>query len=132
MWIIRSTTNLDEEAGGSLMFTIVAATMLSMAAAKADPVDAARKTFRNCMIELHNEQIKAKTAPADFTKVAETGCTDTRTSYHDIVVKSERGYGSSAKDAEEYANEQIQEIVDGIVENFSENSEKNATMFPEP
>lgn len=113
------------------MITIVAATMLSMAAAKADPVETARKTYRNCMIELHNENIKAKTTPADFTPLAEAGCAEKKTIYHDLIIKAERGYGSKPAEAEEYATEQIQEIVDGIVENFSENSEANATMFPE-
>jgi hypothetical protein len=113
------------------MLTLVAATMLSMAAMKTDPIDTARKAFNNCMIETHNTAVTEKVSPSAFLKTAETACTAERTSYHDMMVKAERGYGSSAKDAEQFASEEVQMMIDGIVSSFNENVETGAKLTAE-
>lgn len=113
------------------MLTLVAASMLSMAAMKADPMDNARKAFNNCMIETHNKAIDDKTTPNSFTKIADEACTAERTAYRDILIKSERSYGSSQKDAEKFAGEEVQMIVDSVVAGFNENVENNAKLTPE-
>jgi hypothetical protein len=113
------------------MLTLVAATMLSMAAMKADPLDDARKAFNNCMIETHNTAVGEKASPSAFIKTTETACTTQRSAYHDILVKSERSYGSSAKDAEDYANEEVQGLIDSVVSSFNENVESGAKLQPE-
>lgn len=113
------------------MLTLVAATMLSMAAMKADPMDNARKAYNNCMIETHNKAVGDKVSPSDFLKTAEAACTAERTSYHDMMVKAERGYGSNAKDAEKFAQEEVQMMLDGIVSSFNENAESGAKLSPE-
>lgn len=113
------------------MMTLVAAMMLSMAAQKADPMDNARKAFNNCMIETHNKAVGDKASPSDFVKTAEGACTTERTTYRDILVRSERGYGSSQKDAEKFADEEVQMIVDSVVSSFNENVESGAKMTPE-
>ena len=98
---------------------------------KADPMDNARKAFNNCMIEVHNKAVGEKVSPSDFLKTAESACTTERTTYHDMMVKAERGYGSSQKDAEQFANEEVQMMVDGIVSSFNENAESGAKLTPE-
>jgi hypothetical protein len=113
------------------MLTLVAATMLSMAAMKADPLDDARKAFNNCMIETHNTAVGEKASPSAFIKTTETACTTQRSAYQDILVKSERSYGSSAKDAEDYANEEVQGLIDSVVSSFNENVESGAKLQPE-
>lgn len=113
------------------MMTLVAAMMLSMAAQKADPMDNARKAFNNCMIETHNKAVGEKASPSDFVKTAEGACTTERTTYRDILVRAERGYGSSQKDAEKFADEEVQMIVDSVVSSFNENVESGAKMTPE-
>jgi hypothetical protein len=113
------------------MITLVAATMLSMAAAKADPLQNARKAFNNCMIETHNKAVSEKASPSDFVKTAEGACTAERTAYRDVLIKSERAYGSSQKDAEQFANEEVQMIVDSLVSSFNENVENGARLTPE-
>lgn len=102
-----------------------------MAAQKADPVDNARKTFNNCMIETHNKAVEEKSSPSDFVKTAEAACTTERTSYRDVLVRSERSYGSSQKDAEKFANEEVQMIVDSVVSAFNENAEGGAKLTAE-
>ena len=113
------------------MMTLVAAMMLSMAAQKADPMNNARKAFNNCMIETHNKGVTEKVSPSDFLKTAETACTTERNSHHGMLVRAERGYGSSQKDAEQFANEEVQMMVDGIVSAFNENAENGAKLSPE-
>lgn len=105
--------------------------MLSMAAMKADPLDNARKAFNNCMIEAHNTAVGEKASPSAFLKTTETACTTERTSYRDIMVKAERGYGSSLKEAEKFADEEVQMIIDSIVSSFNENVESGAKLTPE-
>ena len=113
------------------MLTLVAAMMLSMAAQKADPLDNARKAFNNCMIETHNKGIDEKASPSSFVKTTETACTAERTAYHGMMVKAERSYGSSQKDAEQFANEEVQMLIDSVVTAFNENVERNAKLTPE-
>lgn len=113
------------------MMTLVAAMMLSMAAQKADPMNAARKAFNNCMIETHNKGVTDKVSPSDFLKAAESACQAEKTAYQSMMVKAERGYGSSEKDAMQFANEEVQMIVDGIVSSFNENVENGAKLTPE-
>jgi len=113
------------------MLTLVAATMLSMAAMKADPMDNARKAFNNCMIETHNKGVTDKLSPSSFTKAADEACMPERTAYRDVLIKSERSYGSSQKDAEKFASEEVQMIVDSVVSSFNENVESGSKLTPE-
>jgi hypothetical protein len=113
------------------MITLVAALMLSMAAQKADPMDNARKAFNNCMIETHNKAVEEKASPSDFIKTTEGACTPLRTTYRDILIRSERSYGSSQKDAEKFADEEVQMIVDSVVSAFNENIDSGSKLTAE-
>ena len=113
------------------MISLVAATLLSMAAMKGDAVDDARKAFNNCMIETHNTAVGEKASPSDFIKTSDVACPTERAAYKEILVKSERSYGASAADAEKFAAEEIQMIVDSIVTSFNENVESGAKLTPE-
>lgn len=113
------------------MISLVAATLLSMAAMKGDPMDNARKAFNNCMIETHNTAVGEKASPSDFVKTSDAACPTERAAYKEILIKSERSYGSSMADAEKFAAEEIQMIVDSIVTSFNENVESGAKLTPE-
>lgn len=113
------------------MISLVAATLLSMAAMKGDAMDNARKAFNNCMIETHNTGVAEKVSPSAFIKTSDAACPTERAAYKEILVKSERSYGSSMADAEKFAAEEIQMIVDSIVSSFNENVESGAKLTPE-
>lgn len=98
---------------------------------KGDPLDDARKAFNNCMIEIHNTAVSEKVSPSNFVKTTETACTTQRTAYHGILVKSERSYGSNAQDAEQYANEEVQGLIDSVVSAFNENVDSGAQLSRE-
>ena len=113
------------------MITIIATAMLSMAAMKGDPMDNARKAFNNCMIEVHNVAVAEKAAPSAFIQTSDAACPTERAAYKAIVVKSERSYGSSLAEAEKFAAEEIQMLVDSVVTSFNENIESGAKLTPE-
>lgn len=113
------------------MLTLVAATMLAMAATKGDPLDDARKAFNNCMIEVHNTAVGEKASPSDFIKTSEAACPTQRAAYHAIMVKAERSYGSNQKDAEQFASEEVQGLVDSVVSAFNENVQSGAKLTAE-
>lgn len=102
--------------------------MLTMAAMKGDPLDNARKAFNNCMIETHNKAIDEKASPSAFVSTTETACTTERAAYHGVMVRAERSYGSNAKDAEQYATEEVQSLVDSVVGAFNENVPNGAKL----
>ena len=113
------------------MISLVAATLLSMAAMKGDAMDNARKAFNNCMIETHNTAVGEKASPSTFIQTSDAACPTERAAYKEILVKSERSYGSSQAEAEKFASEEIQMIVDSIVSSFNENVENGAKLTPE-
>ena len=105
--------------------------IMAMMAAKADPQDIARKAFNNCLVGEHNKAIDAKSSPAAFNKDIQAACPTERTAYHDIIAKNERGFGSSVKDANEYADEETQSVVDSVTSAFGNNLESGAKLVEE-
>jgi hypothetical protein len=113
------------------MMMTVMAMALAMVAAKADPQDDARKALNNCFVEEHNKAVEEKKSGAAFNEQLADACTEKRKAFFDIVVKNERSYGSKQADAEQYANDEIQMIVDSITSAFSENVSNGARLQPE-
>ena len=113
------------------MITIIATALLSMATMKGDAMDTARKAFNNCMIETHNTAVSEKASPSSFIQTSDAACPTQRAAYKEILVKSERSYGSSQTEAEKFAAEEIQMIVDSIVASLNENVENGSKLTPE-
>jgi len=113
------------------MITIIATALLSIAAMKGDAMDNARKAYNNCMIEVHNVAVAEKASPSAFIKTTDTACPTERAAYKAILVKSERSYGSSQAEAEKFAAEEVQMLIDSVVTSFNENVENGAKLTPE-
>ncbi|RDV06856.1 hypothetical protein DXH95_05515 [Sphingorhabdus pulchriflava] len=114
-----------------MMMSLALAMALNMAAMKGDALDDARKGFNNCLIAEHNEAVKVKKSAPEFNEAAQKACPAERKAYFDMLVKSERGYGSSQKDAEQYATEEIQMMVDGVTSAFGENLNSGGQLAEE-
>jgi len=110
------------------MITIIATALLSMAAMKGDALDNARKAYNNCMIEVHNVAVTEKASPSAFIQTSDAACPTERAAYKAILVKSERSYGSSQAEAEKFAAEEIQMLIDSVVTSFNENVENGAKL----
>jgi hypothetical protein len=113
-----------------MIMSMVMAMALSMAPTK-DPVDNARKAYNNCLIELHNKAVDDKMSVTAFRDAAAAGCSAEKTSYHNLIVKAELGYKSKPADAEKYASEEVQAVIDYVTSGFGENVEKSAKLTPE-
>lgn len=113
------------------MMSMVLAMALSMAPAKADPVDNARKNFNNCLIEIHNKAVGDKQSASAFKDSLTAACVAERTAYRDLIIKAERGYGSKQAEAEKFADEEVQAIADYVTGAYGENVENGARMSPE-
>ena len=105
--------------------------IMAMLAAKADPQDMARKAFNNCLVGEHNKAVEAKSSPSAFNKAIQDACPAERSAYHDIIAKNERGFGSSAKEADEYANGETQSVVDSVTSAYGSNLESGAKLVEE-
>jgi hypothetical protein len=116
---------------GLNMLVAGAAILLSMAATSADNLDSSRKAFSNCMRTFHNTAVAEKISISDFREKAKTACDAERGTYSAAIVRSERGFGSSVKDAEAYATEEIMMIVDGTITSFSDNVGEGITLVME-
>ena len=109
----------------------MAAMNMANMANMADVQDNARKAFNNCLVEEHNSAVEAKKSGAEFNEQIAAACVDTRKTYHDLIVKAERGFGSKPAEAEEYAKEEIQAVVDSITAAFGENVSSGARLQAE-
>ena len=114
-----------------ILTTLTLAMALNMAAMKGDPQDDARKAFNNCLVKEHNEAIDAKKSGSEFNEQIAAACVDTRKTYHDLIVRAEIGFKSKPADAEEYAGEEIQAVVDSITAQFGDNVSSGAKLQPE-
>jgi len=93
---------------------------LTMAAYMADPIETAQKKFSNCLIDTVNEQLDAKAPQKTFEKAANAACEKEKAAFHSIVLKDERGYGSSQAEASQYADEEAQGIIDSFVQSYGD------------
>jgi hypothetical protein len=114
-----------------MMMSLALAMALNMAAMKGDALDNARKSFNNCLIKEHNEAVKAKSSPSEFNEAVQKDCTAERQAYSDLLIKSERSYGSKQAEAEKYASEEIQMMIDGLTSAFGENVQSGQTLAEE-
>lgn len=111
--------------------SLIMAMALNMAAMKADPQDDARKALNNCLVKEHNDAVEAKKSGSDFNDQVAAACVDTRKAYFDLIVRAEMGFKSKKADAEQYANEEIQSVVDSITSQFGDNVSTGAKLQPE-
>jgi hypothetical protein len=114
-----------------MIMSLALAMALNMAAMKGDPLDDARKGFNNCLIREHNEAVKVKKTGSEFNELIQKACTTERQSYFDLLVRSERSYGSKQADAEKYANEEIQMMIDGTTSAYGENASNGGQLAEE-
>jgi hypothetical protein len=100
-----------------MSLTLFVAMAMSMAQ---DPVEAARASFNTCLTSFTNAALDAKKAPSDFTKEVEATCTDEKTKLMEAMIKAEMQYGGKKAEAESYAGEETQMIIDSYVGSYGD------------
>lgn len=101
-----------------MSLTVMIAMAMTMAAA--DPVDTARKDFNECLTKLTNASLDAKKPQSDFTKESETACPAEKAKLIELMVKSEMQYGGKKAEAESYASEETQMMIDSFVGSYGD------------
>jgi hypothetical protein len=93
---------------------------MAMSMAQGDPVESARAGYNVCLTKFTNESLKAKKPATDFTKESTGACAAEKTAFVEAMVKSEMQYGGKKAEAEGYAGEEAQMIVDSYVGTYAE------------
>lgn len=105
-----------------MMITGIALAMaMNMASMNADAQEMARKALNNCFAKEHNIAVGEKKSGAAFNEQLAASCAEERKVFFDLIVKAELSYKAKRPEAEQFANEEIQSIVDAITAAFSEN-----------
>lgn len=94
------------------MITTLVTMALAMTAAKADAQDNARKAFNNCIIKTTIEHLEKSVSQSDFNTAIIAACPTEKVKYREFLVASEIRYGSKRSEAEKYADEELQMMVD--------------------
>ncbi len=113
------------------MLKMGVAIFLGLAAMTADPIEASRKAYSNCLREFHNTSVVDKISISDFREKIKLACETERTAYQSTLVRSERSFGASVKEAEAYAAEELQIVIDVISTAFADNAGEGAKLLPE-
>jgi hypothetical protein len=93
---------------------------MAMTMAAADPVDTARKEFNDCLVKFTNESLDAKKPQPEFTKESATACPVEKAKLVELMVKAEMQYGGKKDEAESYANDEAQMIIDSYVGSYGD------------
>jgi hypothetical protein len=110
---------------------VMLAMAMNMATMNADAQEVARKALNNCFVAEHNIAVSEKKSGAAFNEQLAASCTEQRKAYFDLIVKAELSYKAKKADAEQFANEEIQSMVDSITSAFSENVSTGAKLEKE-
>lgn len=92
---------------------------MAMAMAQ-DPLETARANFNTCLTTYTNTALDAKTSPSAFTKDVAGACASEKAALLEVMVKAEMQYGGKKAEAESYANEEAQMIVDSYVGSYGD------------
>ncbi len=93
-----------------------------------DKQEAARIAYNNCLIEGHNEAMDANVNLKQFEVKSKEICIEERKAYYDIVFKDEKEFGASTKEAEDFANEESDNIRQYVVSSYALNLEGKMLM----
>lgn len=93
-----------------------------------DAQEDARISYNNCLVDVHNQAIKLGTATNEFKKDVPSQCTPQRKIYYDIIYSNEKSDGISNSEADEYALEECNSVLDYIIREYTANFETKAEL----
>ena len=97
---------------------------------QADGATMARTKYTKCLRKFGNEQLELKATVAAFDEALKDACKAEKEATWEETRKDELSYGSSDKEAREFADEDIIEMLRLIVERYGSLSSDNA-RFPD-
>lgn len=107
------------------------AAMLVMASAPADNMDLARKAYGNCIVDNVIMHLESKTSQSESKEMLSRVCENEQKAFFNAVVQYERSEGSTAAEAKEFADEEVQMILDDNNESYTEHLANNTRPVKE-
>lgn len=97
----------------ALMMTLVLAT-------QAADIETLRKDYSNCVVDMTIESLDNNMADRAFKKAAAEACPEKREKYIEALFKDERDFGASDSEAREYAEEEADAVLLGMVNGYAD------------
>lgn len=94
--------------------------VMALSMAKDDPLETARQSLNTCLASYTNAKLDAETSSSEFTKSIAAACTKEQSELKALVIKVEMQYGDKRDEAESYAAEEIQMIIDSYTGSYGE------------
>ena len=92
----------------SILLFIVAAS------ASATSLQGSREAYELCLNKITIEMLKEKKTAEEFGEASKTVCEEEKANFRAAVAKDERSAGSSAADANEFADEEVATVLEDM------------------
>ncbi|MEO1045023.1 MAG: hypothetical protein AAFX04_06250 [Pseudomonadota bacterium] len=96
-----------------------------MLVTQAGDLDSLRKDYSNCMVDVTIEHLDKKTGTRAFKKAAQGACLEKRSAYIEALAKDEVAYGSTPEEAQEYAREEADSVMNAMVNGYDDMQQSN-------
>lgn len=93
-----------------------------------DSQEIARIAYNNCLVEGHNEAMKANANLKQFEVKSKEICAKERKAYYDLIFNDEKQFGASTKEAEKFADEESDNIREYVVSSYALNLDGKLLM----
>ncbi|SRR5690606_934128 len=100
------------------MISTVLALALAGAGMQADTTRASREAFNQCLRQFLDRSIEDRMAADAFNSAFPRQCASEEAAYRAAILQRERAFGSTAADAEQAANEEIEDARANVRDQF--------------
>ena len=113
------------------MFAMFSIALLSAATLNPDDAEAARKAYSNCLTDYTIEQLDMKTGTSTFKKSVKNACNDERDAMIAAMKKDEIEFGSTEKEATDYATEEAANVLFAFSDGYAAYASTNTRPVKE-
>ena len=110
------------------MFYIMVASVLAVSAASVIDAEDNRVAYNNCLVDFTIEHLALGTGVSAFRNAAQNACATEKSALISAIKKDELQFGSSEKDATEYATEEAEGVLFSYTDGYS--GYKNSNTKP--
>ena len=101
------------------MFALLSIALLSSATAVAADAETNRVSYSNCLTEFTITHLDSKTARGAFKKAVTEACADERNAMVTAIKKDEMEFGSSEKEATDFATEEADNVLLSFLDGYA-------------
>lgn len=98
---------------------------LLLVAAQSGEIEKSRVQLTNCVAKMTIEHLGKKTPRPLFEDAARLACTKEKEKYMALVKAAEQQFGASESEAQEYAKEEVDNVVNSYVSSYKDYLETN-------